>query len=73
MQQELPTTVNVSCVDGFHCSECNYILLSLVRSNPTGKHGFALGRNRLNVALSRARRGLVIVGSVATVANGGSA
>lgn len=53
----------VKTVDNFQGEECDIILLSLVRSNEDGKIGFLKERNRVNVALSRAKRGLYCVGN----------
>ena len=42
--------------------------MSLVRSNPAGEIGFLADTRRTNVALTRARRALVVVGDSATLA-----
>ncbi len=58
----------VSTVDGFQGKEADLILLSLVRNNPrtgTGALGFLRDDRRMNVALSRAKWKLVLVGSLA--------
>ncbi len=62
--------ITVDTIDAFQGSEREAILLSLVRSNPTGSIGF-LGRQpdgprRLNVALTRAKRYCGIVGDLHT-------
>lgn len=59
--------VEVSTVNGFQGREKEVILLSLVRSNEDGAVGFATDRRRLTVALSRARRGLVVFADLSTV------
>jgi superfamily I DNA and/or RNA helicase len=56
--------VQVINVDGFQGRENVVIILSLVRANSTGELGFARHQNRLNVALSRARSLLIIVGNL---------
>ena len=55
--------VQVANIDGFQGTEKNYILMSCVRSNRHQDIGFLEDENRLNVALTRAKYGLVIVGN----------
>ena len=55
--------VRISCVDNFQGSERDFIILSMVRTNAEGNFGFITNRNRLNVSLTRARKGLIIVGN----------
>lgn len=43
--------------------EMDYIIISTVRSNPYGKLGFLKSEKRLNVSLTRARKGLILVGN----------
>lgn len=50
-------------VDRFQGRECDVIICSLVRKNKNSNIGFATKPNRINVAFSRARRALCIVGS----------
>ena len=54
-------------VDAAQGSEADVVVLSCVRCNPTGNLGFITHRNRLCVALSRARERLLIVGSRQTL------
>ena len=56
--------VRITLVDNFQGEENQIILLSLVRSNEEGKIGFLSTENRVNVALSRAKHGLFIVGNM---------
>lgn len=51
-------------VDNYQGEEAKIILLSLVRSNESGSIGFLAFRNRICVALSRARDGLYMVGNM---------
>lgn len=54
--------IEVATVDSFQGRECDVVLYSTVRSNPEGSIGFLRDYRRVNVALSRARSLLVIVG-----------
>ncbi|BFF91150.1 NFX1-type zinc finger-containing protein 1 [Drosophila madeirensis] len=67
-----PNSVQVSSVDRFQGLEANIVLLSLVRSNPSGNIGFLAKPNRACVALSRARWALYIIGNMETLQQGNS-
>ena len=60
--------LEVDTVDGFQGREKEAVLISLVRSNESGEIGFLADTRRMNVALTRARRKLLIVGDSATLA-----
>ncbi|KAL2921520.1 putative helicase MAGATAMA 3 [Bienertia sinuspersici] len=64
--------VNVRTVDGFQGGEEDIIIISTVRCNGNGFIGFLSNHQRTNVALTRARYCLWIVGSAATLAKSGS-
>ena len=61
------TNVEIATVDAFQGKDKDIILFSVVRSNDRGNVGFLKDPRRLNVALSRAKNLLIIVGNVATV------
>lgn len=55
--------VRISTIDNFQGEENDIILLSLVRSNQDNRAGFVNDNNRACVALSRARKGLYVIGN----------
>lgn len=55
-------TVECSSIDAFQGRECDVLIYSVTRSNQHGQLGFLREERRLNVALSRGRFGLVLVG-----------
>ncbi|KAL0669552.1 hypothetical protein Bca4012_032256 [Brassica carinata] len=65
-------TLNVRSVDGFQGGEEDIIIISTVRSNGNGKVGFLSNRQRADVALTRARHCLWVVGNETTLALSGS-
>jgi len=65
-QLSLPA-LEVDSVDGFQGREKEAVILSLVRSNPQGEIGFLQDIRRMNVAMTRARRKLLVIGDSATL------
>ncbi len=63
-----PAKIVVKTVDGFQGQERSVIYISLVRSNSTGEIGFLNDIRRMNVALTRAQKKLVVIGDSATLA-----
>jgi hypothetical protein len=59
--------IEVSTVDGFQGREKEVIIFTSVRSNETGKVGFLDKWRRMNVMMTRPRRGLIIIGNRKTL------
>lgn len=60
---------SVRTVDGFQGQERDIICISMTRSNDNGEIGFLSDTRRMNVALTRAKRKLLVFGDSATLAN----
>jgi superfamily I DNA and/or RNA helicase len=71
LQQEFASTegVSVNTIDSFQGQERDVVYLSLVRSNDQGDIGFLRDYRRMNVAMTRARMKLIIIGDSATLGN----
>lgn len=59
--------ITINTVDGFQGQERDVILISLVRSNDEGQIGFLRDLRRMNVAITRARMKLIILGDKTTM------
>ena len=65
--QKLMSKVAINTVDSFQGQERDIIYISLVRSNDKGEIGFLADTRRMNVAMTRAKKKLVIIGDSATI------
>jgi ATP-dependent RNA/DNA helicase IGHMBP2 len=63
--------LEIDSVDGFQGREKEAVIISLVRSNREGEVGFLADTRRMNVALTRARRKLIVIGDSATITSHG--
>lgn len=61
--------MTIDTVDGFQGQERDLMLISLTRSNEKGEIGFLADERRMNVALTRAKRKLIVIGDSSTLAN----
>ncbi|KAM5376646.1 hypothetical protein ACJA88_006969 [Fusarium oxysporum] len=64
--------IELGSVDGFQGREKEAVIVSLVRSNSEGEVGFLGEKRRLNVAMTRPKRSLTVIGDSETVQRGGS-
>jgi superfamily I DNA and/or RNA helicase len=67
LREQLPADIEIGSVDGFQGREKEAVIISLVRSNVKGEVGFLAETRRMNVALTRARRKLIVIGDSATI------
>jgi superfamily I DNA and/or RNA helicase len=65
--RRLKRHITVGTVDGFQGQERDVIVISLVRDNAEGNIGFLRDLRRMNVAITRARMKLIIVGNAQTL------
>ena len=61
------SSLEIDTVDGFQGREKEAVVISCVRSNPEGEIGILADTRRMNVALTRARRKLIVIGDSATL------
>ena len=63
----LPKQLRISTIDSFQGQEKTIVILSLVRSNDDGDIGFLKDYRRMNVAITRAKEQLFVIGDSATI------
>jgi ATP-dependent RNA/DNA helicase IGHMBP2 len=61
--------ISVNTIDSFQGQERDVVYISMVRSNTTGDIGFLSDIRRMNVAMTRARKKLVVIGDSSTLGN----
>jgi ATP-dependent RNA/DNA helicase IGHMBP2 len=66
-KEVLPKQMRISTIDSFQGQEKEIIILSLVRSNDDGDIGFLKDYRRMNVAITRAKEKLYVIGDSATI------
>ena len=66
-KESLPKEMRVSTIDSFQGQEKECIIVSLVRSNDEGEIGFLKDYRRMNVAITRAKEQLFVIGDSATI------
>lgn len=65
--RSLRRLIKVDTVDGFQGRESDVVIISMVRANDTGQIGFLRDLRRMNVAMTRARSKLIIIGHAPTL------
>ena len=66
-KEQLPAGMRISTIDSFQGQEQQVIIVSLVRSNDDGDIGFLKDYRRMNVAITRAKEQLIVIGDSATI------
>eukprot|EP00804_Cyclotella_cryptica_P001305 CCRYP_020298-RC/>CCRYP_020298-RC protein AED:0.06 eAED:0.06 QI:1145/1/1/1/0.75/0.55/9/1109/679 len=70
LAQSFPQEIEVKSVDAYQGRERDIIIFSAVRSNRRGRIGFLTDWRRMNVALTRAKNALIVIGDAATLKEG---
>ncbi len=68
-KEKFPGLMRISTIDSFQGQEMENIIVSLVRSNDNGDIGFLKDYRRMNVAITRAKEQLFVIGDSATIAS----
>ncbi|GFH25752.1 NFX1-type zinc finger-containing protein 1 [Haematococcus lacustris] len=71
-KQQGSSGVRLATIDNYQGEESDIVVASLVRSNSAGKVGFLKEPERINVLLSRARHGMILIGNADTLRNASS-
>jgi RecA/RadA recombinase len=66
-KEVFPPTLRLCTIDSFQGQEADTIIVSLVRSNEEGTIGFLKDYRRMNVAITRAKEQLIVIGDSATI------
>jgi superfamily I DNA and/or RNA helicase len=61
--------IEIDSVDGFQGREKELVIVSLVRGNMEGEMGFLTDTRRMNVAMTRAKKKLIVIGDSATLSS----
>lgn len=69
LRETMDKSIRCSTIDSFQGQEEDYILISLVRSNDEQNIGFLSDYRRMNVAMTRAKKRLIVIGDSATLGN----
>ena len=69
LREERAAGLEIGTVDGFQGREKEAVIVDLVRSNDSGELGFLANTRRMNVALTRAKRFLLVIADSATLGN----
>jgi len=67
--RDVPGGLEIDSIDAFQGREKEVVIVSLVRSNIKGQLGFLTDTRRMNVAMTRAKRKLIVIGDSATLCN----
>lgn len=70
LRRSVPSGIPISSIDGFQGREVEIIIFVTVRCNVNGDIGFLKDMRRLNVAMTRARVGCILIGDSATLTKG---
>jgi ATP-dependent RNA/DNA helicase IGHMBP2 len=66
-REQLPSVMRIRTIDSFQGQEAGTVIVSLVRSNTDGDIGFLKDYRRMNVAMTRAKEHLYLIGDSATI------